>query len=96
MNSGSVQLTTHHSPAGEQQSLLLHQRSGGGYDSKGASPPWKTAPGGVDKDEDVTQHRCARPSGWKPFVFASIAIGAGSFAQGCVWKPGGTQAPAGP
>ena len=36
---------------------------------------------GVPSDEDW--HRCYRSYGSKPFVMASIAIGAGSFAQGC-------------
>ena len=33
--------------------------------------------------ENEDYHRCYRSYGSKPFFMASIAIGAGSFAQGC-------------
>ena len=58
----------------------------GSLESSPLLPPGK---GGVgtrvvdDVPEREERHRCARASRIKPYVLASVAVGAGSFAQGC-------------
>ena len=68
--------------AGETSPLLQYAPThGGSYD--GSSQGWPGAPGGVGQPVPPELHRCRRAYGPRPLVVASIAIGAGSFAQGC-------------
>jgi hypothetical protein len=79
-----LQLTQQQSggSSGETSALLGGRGSGRPDYSSGSSPPFKAPPS--DKDSHDVQHRCGRSGSLKPFVFASITIGAGSFGQGCV------------
>jgi hypothetical protein len=52
--------------------------SGGGGGGDGGGGGGSLPPAGEE------QHRCRRAYGPRPLVVASVAIGAGSFAQGCV------------
>ena len=86
--SGGVQLASvkgERAPSESEHSSLLHHRAGPGYDGTvGASGRgWSEAGAAPPPDRDGVSHRCGRSYAWKPFVLASIAIGAGSFAQGC-------------
>ena len=70
--------------AAAETSPLLQYASAhaGSYD--GASPGgWPGAAPGVGSPVPPELHRCRRAYGPRPLVVASIAIGAGSFAQGC-------------
>ena len=68
--------------AGETSPLLQYAPAhAGSYD--GTAPGWPGA-AGVGSPVPPELHRCRRAYGPRPLVVASIAIGAGSFAQGCV------------
>ena len=79
--------------AAAETSPLLQYASAhsGSYD--GSSPSgWPGAAPGIGSPVPPELHRCRRAYGPRPLVVASIAIGAGSFAQGCA--PGNARAPA--
>jgi hypothetical protein len=68
--------------AGETSPLLQYAPAhAGSYD--GTAPGWPGAGAGVGSPVPPELHRCRRAYGPRPLVVASIAIGAGSFAQGC-------------
>jgi hypothetical protein len=69
--------------AQETSPLLQYSHAhGGSYD--GTAPGgWPGAAAGVGSPVPPELHRCRRAYGPRPLVVASIAIGAGSFAQGC-------------
>jgi len=57
----------------------------GSLESSPLLPPGGRAAhsGTCDPEERELKHRCGRPSRFKPYLLASVAVGAGSLAQGC-------------
>ncbi len=67
-------------PGGDGGAGRWHNSGNGGAASGGG--------GGSAPPAAEEQHRCRRAYGPRPLVVASVAIGAGSFAQGCVPRRG--------
>lgn len=61
----------------------------GSLESSPLLPPGGRAAhsGTCDPEERELKHRCGRPSRFKPYLLASVAVGAGSLAQGCGAAP---------